>query len=79
MDALRTAASSLSSTDPDLQSNDPAANLRKAIRLDRPVPDDRRRVPSPAQWSAADRPGPDLSHRRQFSFTCSPATSRTKR
>jgi citrate synthase len=33
MDALRTAASSLSSTDPDLQSNDPAANLRKAIRL----------------------------------------------
>src|SRR5271170_116291 len=33
MDALRTAASSLSSTDPDLQSNDPSANLRKAIRL----------------------------------------------
>jgi citrate synthase len=33
MDALRTAASSLSSTDPDLQSNEPAANLRKAIRL----------------------------------------------
>ena len=33
MDALRTAASSLSSTDPDLQNNDPAANLRKAIRL----------------------------------------------
>jgi len=33
IDALRTAASSLSSTDPDLQSNDPAANLRKAIRL----------------------------------------------
>jgi citrate synthase len=33
MDALRTAASSLSSIDPDLQHNDPAANLRKAIRL----------------------------------------------
>jgi citrate synthase len=33
MDALRTAVSSLSSTDPDLNSNDPAANLRKAIRL----------------------------------------------
>jgi citrate synthase len=33
MDALRTAASSLSSLDPDLQSNDPAANLRKAIRV----------------------------------------------
>jgi citrate synthase len=33
MDALRTAASSLSSIDPDLQSNEPAANLRKAIRL----------------------------------------------
>jgi citrate synthase len=33
MDALRTAASSLASTDPDLKSNDPAANLRKAIRL----------------------------------------------
>jgi citrate synthase len=33
MDALRTACSSLSSIDPDLQSNDPEANLRKAIRL----------------------------------------------
>jgi citrate synthase len=33
MDALRTAASSLSSIDPDLNTNDPAANLRKAIRL----------------------------------------------
>ncbi len=33
MDALRTAVSSLSSTDPDLNSNDPAANLRKAIHL----------------------------------------------
>jgi citrate synthase len=33
MDALRTAASSLASLDPDLKSNDPAANLRKAIRL----------------------------------------------
>jgi citrate synthase len=33
MDALRTAASSLSSIDPDLHSNEPAANLRKAIRL----------------------------------------------
>ena len=33
MDALRTACSSLSSIDPDLQSNDPEANLRKAVRL----------------------------------------------
>jgi citrate synthase len=33
MDALRTTVSSLSSTDPDLHSNEPAANLRKAIRL----------------------------------------------
>jgi 2-methylcitrate synthase len=33
MDALRTAASSLSSNDPDLADNDPAANHRKAIRL----------------------------------------------
>jgi citrate synthase len=33
MDALRTAVSSLSSTDPDLQTNDPAADLRKSIRL----------------------------------------------
>jgi citrate synthase len=33
MDALRTAASSLSSNDPDLRSNEPPDNLRKAIRL----------------------------------------------
>jgi citrate synthase len=33
MDALRTAVSSLSSIDPDLNTNDPAANLRKSIRL----------------------------------------------
>ncbi len=33
MDALRTAASALSATDPDLEYNDPAANRRKAIRL----------------------------------------------
>jgi citrate synthase len=33
MDALRTAASSLSAIDPDLKSNEPAANLRKAVRL----------------------------------------------
>ena len=33
MDALRTAASALGATDPDLESNDPAANHRKAIRL----------------------------------------------
>ena len=33
MDALRTAASSLSSIDPDLTTNEPAANMRKAIRL----------------------------------------------
>ncbi len=33
MDALRTAASSLSSDDPDLRSNEPPDNLRKAIRL----------------------------------------------
>jgi citrate synthase len=38
MDALRTAASSLSSIDPDLQSNEPAANLRKAIRLTAQLP-----------------------------------------
>jgi len=33
MDALRTAVSSLSSIDPDLTSNDPDADRRKAIRL----------------------------------------------
>ncbi|HYO07415.1 MAG TPA: citrate/2-methylcitrate synthase [Tepidisphaeraceae bacterium] len=33
MDALRTACSALGATDPDLSSNDPGANLRKAIRL----------------------------------------------
>jgi citrate synthase len=33
MDALRTAASALASFDPDVRSNEPAANLRKAIRL----------------------------------------------
>jgi citrate synthase len=33
MDALRTAASALGSGDPDLESNDPAANRRKAVRL----------------------------------------------
>jgi citrate synthase len=33
MDALRTAASALGATDPDLESNEPAANRRKAIRL----------------------------------------------
>jgi citrate synthase len=33
MDALRTAASALGAGDPDLSSNDPAANRRKAVRL----------------------------------------------
>jgi citrate synthase len=33
MDALRTVVSSLSAADPDLNSNEPDANLRKAIRL----------------------------------------------
>ena len=33
MDALRTAVSALAATDPDLESNDPAANRRKAVRL----------------------------------------------
>ncbi|MFT3789146.1 MAG: citrate/2-methylcitrate synthase [Tepidisphaeraceae bacterium] len=33
MDAFRTAASALSSTDPDLLANTPEANLRKAIRM----------------------------------------------
>jgi len=33
MDALRTACSALASLDPDLESNDPAANRRKAVRL----------------------------------------------
>src|SRR5436305_537843 len=33
MDALRTACSASSATDPDLKSNDPDANRRKAIRL----------------------------------------------
>jgi citrate synthase len=38
MDALRTAASALSSIDPDLKSNEPAANRRKAIRLTAQLP-----------------------------------------
>jgi citrate synthase len=33
MDALRTSASALAAGDPDIASNDPQANLRKAIRL----------------------------------------------
>ena len=33
MDALRTAASALAATDPDIDSNEPDANRRKAIRL----------------------------------------------
>jgi citrate synthase len=33
MDALRTAASALGATDPDLESNEPDANRRKAVRL----------------------------------------------
>ncbi len=33
MDALRTAASALAATDPDLTSNEPDANRRKAVRL----------------------------------------------
>src|SRR2546421_3732290 len=33
MDALRTASSALGAGDPDLSSNDPAANRRKAVRL----------------------------------------------
>ncbi len=33
MDALRTAASALGATDPDLKSNEPDANRRKAVRL----------------------------------------------
>jgi citrate synthase len=38
MDALRTAVSSLSSTDADLTSNDPQPNRRKAIRLTAQIP-----------------------------------------
>jgi citrate synthase len=38
MDALRTAASALSSIDPDLASNEPEANRRKAIRLTAQLP-----------------------------------------
>lgn len=38
MDVLRTAVSSLSATDPDLESNTPEANLRKAIRLTAQLP-----------------------------------------
>jgi citrate synthase len=33
MDALRTACSALAAVDPDLTSNDPAANYRKAVRM----------------------------------------------
>ncbi len=38
MDALRTAVSSLSATDTDLTSNEPAANRRKAVRLTAQLP-----------------------------------------
>jgi citrate synthase len=38
MDALRTAVSSLSADDPDLASNDPAANRRKAVRITAQIP-----------------------------------------
>jgi len=38
MDALRTAVSALGVDDPDLKSNDPEANLRKAIRLTAQLP-----------------------------------------
>ena len=38
MDALRTAASALGATDPDLRSNEPDANRRKAIRLTAQLP-----------------------------------------
>jgi len=38
MDALRTAVSSLSGGDPDLTSNDPAANRRKAVRITAQIP-----------------------------------------
>jgi citrate synthase len=38
MDVLRTAVSALSSSDPDLESNAPDANLRKAIRLTAQLP-----------------------------------------
>jgi len=39
MDALRTATSALSSIDPDLASNEPDANRRKAIRLTAQLPE----------------------------------------
>jgi len=38
MDALRTAASALGATDPDLDSNDPESDLRKSIRLTAQLP-----------------------------------------
>jgi citrate synthase len=38
MDALRTAVSAAAATDPDLESNDPAADRRKAIRLTAQLP-----------------------------------------
>ena len=56
MDVLRTAVSALGAVDPDLNSNTPEANRRKAMRLTAAVPDDRHGVSSPTEQAQAGEP-----------------------
>jgi citrate synthase len=77
MDALRTAASALASFDPETRSNEPAADLRKAIRLTAQFPtivaNFHRLRKARSRWIPI-RPSPS----RAISSTCSTAKLRMK-
>lgn len=68
MDALRTIASSLGATDPDLNSNAPDANLRKAIRLTAQFPGVVATVYRISQGQSPVTPDPSLSIAANFLY-----------
>ena len=68
MDALRTVVSALAATDPDVDEQRGRRQAPQGDPPDRAVPDDRHRIPSPAQRPAADQPDPSLSLAGNFLY-----------
>jgi len=76
MDALRTAVSSLSETDPDVGSNDAAANGRKAVRITGRIAGLVAAIHRFRQGREPIRPNPGLGHAEDFLRmlnSCSPS------
>jgi citrate synthase len=71
MDALRTAVSALGSVDPDLRSNEPDANRRKAVRLTAQFPTMVAAFHRLRQGLAPIDPGTDLSIAANFLYMLS--------